>query len=260
MNIVLKGEDINYKVEELRGSVIKERKVVFLDTDSLLHQCAYRGKDEYGNTLAQYIEEEYPLAEAKLNERIFSVLNAIALKYDIVNHYLCIQGNRNFRFEVYPEYKANRPKPLPIIKHLCEYVEREHGAIPADGYEADDLVYTLSSKIEHKGIVAACDKDLKQIPGIYYDYNKDEWYDISQEQADYNLAMQIICGDSVDNVNFLRGIGPKKSQKYIHYGMSKISLIKGCLRAYQSIHKEEAKNILRIAYKVLKLRNMRNDK
>ncbi len=235
----------------------KESKVVILDADSLLYQCAYRGKDEEGNVIPEYEEDEYEIAEMMLSERILSILNLIEIRYNVLEHYMFVKGKNNFRYEIYPEYKANRPKSPVIVEHLCNYLVDNFGAIRSDGGEADDFVYTLSEKIGHTGIIAACDKDLKQIPSIFYNYNSEQWFNISEEEARYNLAIQILIGDAGDGVNFTPKFGIKKAEALIRIGMSERELIKACLMVYNKIWgEEEGKNKLRLCYKLLKLKKM----
>lgn len=248
MNLVRKFEQAEV--------VDKEDRVVIIDGDSLVFQCSQPGKDENGEKLPEYTGEEYIIAEGKLSERILGILNSIELKYNITEWYLCIKGKGNFRYGLYPEYKAKRPKAADIIPHLYSYLDEAFNPLKADGYEADDLVYTLSERIGHKGVIAGIDKDLKQIPSEFYNYNTGEFFVVDEDTARWNLAMQLICGDVGDGVNFLRGIGPKKAQKFIWWGMTERELIRGCLSAYESIWGDQAKEMLRLCYKLLKLHKM----
>jgi len=117
---------------------------------------------------------------------------------------------RNFRQAIYPEYKANRkgmPKPY-CYSELKEYVNDRYVCEEQDGYEADDLLGIYQTD---DTILCTLDKDLDQITGRHYNWRKDVLYEISAEESEYNLHMQILMGDAVDNIKGLAGIGPKKA-------------------------------------------------
>ena len=84
--------------------------------------------------------------------------------------------------------------------------------------EADDLVSiwaheALDRKEEY--VICGIDKDLLQIPGHHYNYGKDTWQLINEEEALHNLYIQCLTGDNTDNIPGLKGIGPKKAQKIL---------------------------------------------
>jgi hypothetical protein len=55
---------------------------------------------------------------------------------------LYVTGDNNYRFQVYPEYKANRLKvPRPQhLKAVKDHLIVNWGATQSDGCEADDLL------------------------------------------------------------------------------------------------------------------------
>jgi 5'-3' exonuclease len=64
--------------------------------------------------------------------------------------------------------------------------------------------------------VVSIDKDMAQIPGWHVNPTKDDfprW--VSEEEADYFLALQWLTGDSTDGIPGLPGIGPKKAEKLL---------------------------------------------
>ena len=84
--------------------------------------------------------------------------------------------------------------------------------------EADDLVAiwaheALDRKEEY--VICGIDKDLLQIPGHHYNYGKDTWKLINEEEALHNLYLQCLTGDATDNIPGLKGIGPKKAEKIL---------------------------------------------
>ncbi|PIW84627.1 MAG: DNA polymerase I, partial [Nitrospirae bacterium CG_4_8_14_3_um_filter_50_41] len=90
-----------------------------------------------------------------------------------------------FRNELYAEYKANRPEMPDDLKPQIPYIKRmvEGFGIPKlelPGYEADDVLGTLSKWGEDKGlevVLVTGDKDLLQLVGPHvrvYDTMKEE--------------------------------------------------------------------------------------
>ena len=63
--------------------------------------------------------------------------------------------------------------------------------------------------------IAAIDKDLWNIPGPKYNYNKDEVDFVTLEQAQYNFTKQILTGDRVDGIPGVKGIGDVKAEKLL---------------------------------------------
>lgn len=142
-----------------------------------------------------------------------------------------------FRHEAYPDYKAQRDKQpeditksIPIIKDIIAAYGIETVEVP--GYEADDVIGTLSRRAEAEGFVTYMmtpDKDYGQLvtdrvfmykPGIKGGEVEIrgpkevcELYGIdSPAQVIDLLALE---GDSVDNIPGCPGVGQKTAAKLI---------------------------------------------
>lgn len=236
---------------------VKEEKVVIIDADSLLYIASYTGKDELtGERKPDYTEEEYHIAEGFLTEHLLKILSNIQEYFEVERCYICVKGKKNFRHELYAGYKEKRPKSLPIIQHLVDYMVANHNAIKADGHEADDLVYSISETIGHMGIIVGTDKDLRQIPSIFYNYQKDYWEKIDEITARHNLATQVLIGDGGDDVNFTHGIGPAKAKKIIYPGMTDYQYMKAILPIYQKFWNGEGKKMMKLCYQLVGLKKI----
>ena len=126
----------------------------------------------------------------------------------------CLSGKDNFRYKVYPEYKANRKDMVdPRFRQDCkEYLIREWNAIVSHGCEADDL---LGINQTEDSIIASIDKDLLMIPGWHYNWVRDErTYTVPDDGLKY-FYKQMLIGDKTDNIIGVYGLGPKKSEKLI---------------------------------------------
>jgi len=233
-----------------------EDKVVIIDADTLLYYASWTGKDEEGNKKPEYTEEEYPIAVDVLNNTLLDIYSCIEEYYNITDVYICVKGKNNFRKEIYEDYKANRPPSLPIIDYLLQHLVDNHNAIVSDGYESDDVVYTLSKKMDHKAIICCVDRDLYQIPSLFFDYKKKTWKIVTEEEAKYHLACKVMTGDSGDNVNLSPGIGEKYALKNLQIGMTDYQYIKTIFKGYLKAWKgdaKKAKESMKLTYKLLKL-------
>lgn len=134
-----------------------------------------------------------------------------------------IKGKGNYRNNVYPDYKGNRKgKQLDedVKERLAdayEYAREELGAFSLDGIEADDLVcidaHETMNDPEMKGIICAIDKDMLQIPGTHFNFDKKIITEQSEDDADLFYWSQCIIGDGADNVPGIRGLGEAKTAK-----------------------------------------------
>ena len=146
-------------------------------------------------------------------------------------------GGKTFRHESYEPYKANRDKTPEGILVSVPYIKRilEAYRIPifeVEGYEADDVIGTLSHQAEQQGFftyMVTGDKDFGQLvtPNIkVYDPLKKEILGVEEVNAKYGIQSptQLIdilglMGDSADNIPGCPGVGPKTAEKLIQqYG------------------------------------------
>lgn len=142
-------------------------------------------------------------------------------------------GVKNFRHEIYPEYKSHRPdvdedliKQFPISRIVADKL-----GIPrmeADGYEADDVIATLAKTISNEGyevIVVSSDKDLAQLMNdkikifdpVKATYITEEIilekFGIHPSKIQDYLA---IVGDKSDNIPGVPGFGPKTAAELLN--------------------------------------------
>ncbi len=142
-------------------------------------------------------------------------------------------GGNTFRHKSYEPYKANRDKTPEGILVAVPYIKRilEAYRIPiyeVEGYEADDVIGTLSHQAEQQGFftyMVTGDKDFGQLvtPNIkVYDPLKKEILGVDEVNAKYGIQSptQLIdilglMGDSADNIPGCPGVGPKTAEKLI---------------------------------------------
>jgi 5'-3' exonuclease len=237
----------------------KENKIVLWDADSLLFILLYSGKDETGSRLPEYTEKDIDILKLKFDEIYHNLLDSVKKYFNITGLFMFVAGRNNFRKIIYSEYKKNRPERSELSKILFKYIIEKYNMIVSDGYEADDYLYTASCDINHEGIIMSADNDLNQIPGIHFNYMKNKWYNVTEEEALYHTAYKLMVGDTSDGVNLSPKIGDKYAKKHIYLGMSKCQYIKQLYLAYVKAWKGDtilAKNNLKLAYQLIRLHNI----
>ncbi|OAB81671.1 DNA polymerase I [Wolbachia endosymbiont of Laodelphax striatellus] len=166
---------------------------------------------------------------------VYGFLNMV-LKYIVHSDYLTIaldSGKKNFRHDLYSEYKANRVTPpedlIPQFTILREAVEAFNFSYEEiEGYEADDIIATLAAKYanheDFKVVVVSSDKDLFQLLNyniLIFDPIKNIYIDEKQviEKFGVNshklLDLFSLTGDASDNIPGVPGIGPKTAAKLL---------------------------------------------
>ena len=126
--------------------------------------------------------------------------------------------SKEFRYQILEDYKGKRPDLDQGLRDRLNLLYRysiEYGAEPAlEGLETDDMVQIYAHEFWHQDIpytIAHIDKDLDTIPGNHYNYNKEEHYDITVDEARRKFYHQLLTGDTADNIPGVRGIGTKKA-------------------------------------------------
>ena len=188
---------------------------------------------------------------------------------------------KSFRNEIYPPYKMNRelpPEDLVQQFKLCRRVAEAAGlyCVSSDRYEADDLIATLSHSMreqEFTNAIVRGDKDLAQLlrgDDFWWDFARDRRLDSSGVREKFGVPPEIIqdylglCGDAVDNIPGVPGVGPKtavallqefESMESIYENLSAVTNmnIRGAknLPAKLAEHKEQAllsKQLATVAY------------
>lgn len=143
------------------------------------------------------------------------------------NYYLGAFSGKSFRHNQYKyqQYKGNRKekpdwfyKAEEVIEpHLCT----EWGFDKFSTFEADDII-SIVAELERntssgRYVICSPDKDLRQVPGLHYDYTKEtnEVIGVTEEQAEFNLLLQMLTGDDTDNVAGVPGLGDVKAKKLL---------------------------------------------
>ena len=147
------------------------------------------------------------------------------------------KGGSEKRSALFTQYKANRLETPESIQIAVPYIKAILGAmriavVEKEGYEADDLIGTLSKKAEKENFnvyMVTPDKDYAQlVSDNIFMYrparmgNGIEIWDTQRVKEKFEVAvpLQVIdylamVGDPVDNIPGLPGVGDKTAKKFI---------------------------------------------
>ena len=208
-----------------------DRKIVLVDGYSLLFR-AFHALPLMDNGLGEYTNAVYGFMSMLLKVIGSEQPQALAVAFDVDKH--------TFRHESYSGYKAGRaPTPeemrgqIDLVKQLLS--DMNIPLLQKQGYEADDVLGTVSRLCEEQGIecvLVTGDRDSYQLAGpctriLYTKKGISETENVTAEwiKDKYALAPQqlidvkSLMGDASDNIPGVSGIGEKTAVKLIgEYG------------------------------------------
>jgi DNA polymerase-1 len=134
---------------------------------------------------------------------------------------------KTFRDEIYPLYKANRSEPpedlVPQFEKIFEIVDAFNiPQVQLEGYEADDLIGTISKNVERGNsnvVLVTGDKDFCQLVSekvTLLDTMKNKRTGIDDVKEKYKVTPErvidvfALAGDAVDNIPGVKGIGERR--------------------------------------------------
>jgi len=164
-------------------------------------------------------------------------------------------ARKNFRNEIYSDYKANRSDAPDDLIPQFEYIRKSVEAfnlpsIEQLNYEADDLIATYTEQILKEGAkvtIVSSDKDLMQLYNKnirIYDPMKNKF--ISNEDINNKFGVnpekvidvQALAGDTSDNVPGVPGIGVKTAAELINQYGNLENLLKNAKEIKQNKRRE----------------------
>lgn len=200
-------------------------KMLVIDGNSILNR-AYYGIRPLTNKNGLY------------THAVYGMITIISKHIDSIKPDYCVVAfdlkAPTFRHKMYDGYKANRkgmPEELAVQLPYAKRCMKELGfnVMTCEGYEADDILGTMSKRAAQKGIhayVLTGDRDSLQLIGENIsvllvktketiEYNRDvfiETYGVEPEQF---VDVKALMGDTSDNIPGVAGIGEKTALKLI---------------------------------------------
>ncbi|OUW73875.1 MAG: DNA polymerase I [Pelagibacteraceae bacterium TMED216] len=185
-------------------------------------------------------------------------------------------ARKNFRNEIYKEYKANRTEAPEDLAPQFEYIRKSVEAfnlpsVEQINYEADDLIATYAKKIISLGAkvtIISSDKDLMQLVSSkvrLFDPMKSkiigekeviEKFGVSPEKV---IEVQSLAGDSSDNIPGVQGVGIKTAADLIKQYGSLDNLYQNINKVTQKKRKETLIINKKNAYLSKKLVKLKED-
>lgn len=159
-------------------------------------------------------------SEEEARGKFLDHLSSIMEKCQADQFTLVFSDSENWRKQVLPTYKSNRAgtrKPM-VLKALREYAMQTYPFEVRPTLEGDDLIGIMATGnkiLKGDKIICSLDKDFKTIPGRHYNFGRDEFFNIDEEQADYWHMIQTLTGDTTDGYTGCPGCGPKTAEKIL---------------------------------------------
>jgi 5'-3' exonuclease len=213
--------------------------LALLDTDLLVYRVGW-------TTLADPEE----IAFYRMDEMIRGILEA--LQTTNYKAFLTSTDHSNFRYDIYPAYKATRKAEKPTHYHrLRDYLLETHGAELVTDQEADDA---LGIAQHEESCIVTIDKDLNQVPGWHYNFVKKDLYHVTPNEGLRYFYQQILMGDRIDNIPGIHGIGPVNAKRIIDECTTEREMYERVLREYGGRTDEVLRNA-----QLLKIRTIENE-
>ena len=212
------------------------KKLLLIDGHSMAYRAFFAlPAENFTTAMGQHTNAIYGFATMVISLMKEEKPTHVAVAFDV--------SRKTFRSEIFPEYKANRASTPDEFRSQMSYL---HELIDAcgiqhfqlEGYEADDLIATVSKKAESEGfeiLICTGDRDSFQLvnPKTTVLYPKRgvsemarmtpdsvfEKYGMTPEQYPDFAALR---GDPSDNLPSIPGVGEKTAAKWVvEYGSLK---------------------------------------
>jgi len=213
--------------------------IALIDYDILVYRCGFaaqRGSQKEGNLVAEPLDHTLTTVKA-------TVKSIVAASGSQGEHYGYLTGRDNYRAKIatIKPYKGNRrglEKPVWYDEIRAYLVSHCNGQI-IDGREADDELAIHFYKNPKHSVICSTDKDFNQLPNVrLFDWVKKEFKTFTEKEAHRNFWLQVLTGDSVDNIPGIPGIGPKKAHHILPYEATYREYSDLCLAQYKQHYKE----------------------
>jgi DNA polymerase-1 len=213
-----------------------KKKLLLIDGHSMAYRAFFAlPAENFTTALGQHTNAIYGFATMIISLIKEEKPTHVAVAFDV--------SRKTFRSEIFPEYKANRASTPDEFRSQMSYLHElinlcgiQHFQL--EGYEADDLIATISKKAESQGfeiLICTGDRDSFQLVNdkITVLYPKRgvsemarmtpssviEKYGMTPEQYPDFAALR---GDPSDNLPSIPGVGEKTASKWvIEYGSLK---------------------------------------
>lgn len=208
--------------------------VLLVDGDVIVYTAAFhvaRKQKESEETGEPLDHPPDKLAEYKIDNTISACITATgATSYKVY-----LTGKGNFRYAITKTYKEHRKAEKPLLfDHCRNHIQFSHNAIVSNGEEADDLIAIEAARMGYEGcVITSIDKDFLQVPVPMYNWKRGELTPVSEVDGIRFFYQQCLEGDRADNVEGIKGVGPKTALKWLEGLGNEKDLYKTVLEKYK---------------------------
>ena len=167
----------------------------------------------------------------------FSMLHKSIVDFKPTHIIVCFDTPKpTFRNKIFKDYQSQRPKisddfitQIPLVKEALNKSGITH--LEKDGFEADDIIGTITNTFKTKGIrvlILSGDRDIQQLvdKNVFVitpkmGLSELKVYDINEVVKKFGLTpdkipdLKALMGDASDNYSGAKGIGPKTAAKLL---------------------------------------------
>lgn len=198
-----------------------QTKDIVIDGDIIIHLVCK------ANVYDSNFEDAKELNNAKIDMKVYkkhfkqivadwvgiAEVESVFYKYKIGKTKVILSGKSNFRYDIFPEYKAKRKPSEGVMKKLKKWARKYY--TEAVGCEADDVI----AYYVRKGALGfSFDKDLIYgVAGRWFDvhHSRNTWHTTTKKEAEHFFKCQILAGDGVDGIPSIKGVGLKTAEKLL---------------------------------------------
>lgn len=203
-------------------------KIVIIDANSLINRAYYAIRYEMVTSKGVYTKAVYGFLNMLYKIYAENDFSHIAICWDL--------KSPTFRHKAFSEYKSGRKRmpddlasQVPILKEILSIMNITN--VEMEGFEADDLIGTISSMAENadmESLIITGDKDALQLSSsktkvfitkkgisqfkLYDDEVMKEEYSLTPTQF---IDLKGIMGDKSDNIPGIPGVGEKTGIKLL---------------------------------------------
>ncbi len=201
------------------------------------HSLAYRAffalpAENFSTSTGQHTNAVYGFTSMLINMLRDEEPTHVVVAFD--------KARQSFRTEEYADYKAGRARTpdefqgqIPLVKEILDALRIPY--VELDGYEADDIIATIATQAEEKGVdvlICSGDRDTFQLVSdrvtiLYPVRGVSEVWRMGPTEVEQKYGvpparysdLAAMVGESSDNLPGVPGVGPKTAAKWItQYG------------------------------------------
>ena len=225
--------------------------ILLMDMDLLKHRAANAIETKDKET-GEYKAEPVHHAYYNINSMVRRIF--VKTRRTTAEFFLTAPGKSNFRYDIYPDYKGNR-KDKHLPEHLTDvhnYIKHKYKAKEAAGQEADDDISIRHHELNPNGwnwkhrnsCIVSIDKDFDNIPGWHYNFMKQKAYYLDEITAKRNFYLQLLVGDTADNVpRIKKGWLKKNTEEKINKALTEKELLDIVVEEIKAVKTKDKKEI-----------------